>query len=405
MKKIILILLAVIFSASLFAQQGGINQNEAFMNFNPSSSSNVTIQRNTNFQTAIKIIENYSLRDERRNIVNLSSFNAGIPVQINNLPWKDALELLVKAVGIRLEARPGTYLLSDFSAEIAGPIVDQQLGAKMVRINATFFTVDVGFSRQMGINWNTMFNGNFMLNTGFGQNGQLATENPMFLANGQKTWRLDDPMSGTLSLEAFLNFLEETNRGSVLSRPSVTVLSGKEGKMQVGRDFSVKSLDQSGNTVENFYSAGLMLNATPTIISDEDIEAIHLLLSVEDSDVVPGALTTLITKSQTSTDVLLFDGEETVISGLIKSNTVKQRGGIPILKNLPWWVLGLKYIFGYNYETLDTKEVVVVVNAEIIDQVKERAIQRETIRQRLESMRKEFHEFSQEVNYDDKEIK
>jgi len=398
MKKIILLSLVCLFAMSLLAQQNAIGTNEAFMNYNPSSSPNVTIQRNTNFQTAIKIIENYSLRDERRNIVNLSSFNQGIPVQVNNLPWKDALELLVRAVGIRLEVRPGTYILSDFTIDTPGPVVEYHLGAKMVKISATFFNVDVSFSKAMGINWATLFDGDFKLDLGFGQNGQLETENPMFQASGGKSWRIDNP-DGSFSLEAFLNYIEETNKGSILARPSVQVLSGKEGKMQVGRDFSVKSLDQSGNTIETFYSAGLILNVKPTIISEENFEAIFLDLAVEDSDVQPGALSTIIQKNQASTSILLFDGEETVVGGMIKSNTIKQRGGIPILKNLPWWVFGLKYIFGYSFDSLDKKEVVVIIKAELIDPVKERSLQRESIKQKLENMKNDFNNISREVGY------
>ena len=97
---------------------------------------------------------------------------------------------------------------------------------------------------------------------------------------------LSDIISGTVSttlesgeaiieLNALFKMIEHYNKGTIIARPSVTVISGKQGYLQIGQDFSVRTTDFSGNLVDRFYSAGLILEVTPTIIQDSSKEAIH----------------------------------------------------------------------------------------------------------------------------------
>ena len=48
------------------------------------------------------------------------------------------------------------------------------------------------------------------------------------------------------------------------------------------------------------------------------------------------------------------------------------RKGIPFLKDLPWWFLGLRYIFGYDQETVSQKEIILLIKADILPSLKER---------------------------------
>ena len=53
---------------------------------------------------------------------------------------------------------------------------------------------------------------------------------------------------------------------------------GKEGKIQVGSDFSIKQKDFSGNTVEKFYPTGTILTVTPHVYKEDGINYIVLEL-------------------------------------------------------------------------------------------------------------------------------
>ena len=43
----------------------------------------------------------------------------------------------------------------------------------------------------------------------------------------------------------------------------------------------------------------------------------------------------------------------------------------PLLRDLPWWFLGLRYIFGYDQETVSQKEIILLIKADILPSLKE----------------------------------
>jgi type IV pilus assembly protein PilQ len=45
---------------------------------------------------------------------------------------------------------------------------------------------------------------------------------------------------------------------------------------------------------------------------------------------------------------------------------------VPFLKDLPWWVFGLRYIFGYDQVTTTTQEVIMLIKVNILPTLKER---------------------------------
>ena len=72
-----------------------------------------------------------------------------------------------------------------------------------------------------------------------------------------------------------------------------------------------------------------------------------------------------IRKTKATTQVLMLDGEETAIGGLFINEETNIRKGIPFLKDLPWWVLGLRYLTGYDSKEVVKKEVIILVKIEI----------------------------------------
>jgi len=88
--------------------------------------------------------------------------------------------------------------------------------------------------------------------------------------------------------------------------------------------------------------------------------------------VQPDAVQTIINKTIATTKLLLLDGEEVAIGGLFVNNNSTSRRGIPFLKDLPWWVFGLRYIFGYDQVTVSTQEVIMLIKVNILPTLKER---------------------------------
>ena len=193
-----------------------------------------------------------------------------------------------------------------------------------------------------------------------------------------------------IQLDVLLRILEQYQKGTIVARPNITVLSSKKGYIQVGQDFSVKTLDDAGNVTEEFFETGIILEVTPNILDANGQEAIYLVVKVEKSDAVPGDVSTLVNKSKSTTDVLLFDGEETVIGGLYDTDRRTSRAGIPVLKDLPWWIFGLRYLFGYNSYDVSTSEMIVILKAEIVDPLDERLKKKTTIKEQIGEKKIEF---------------
>jgi type IV pilus assembly protein PilQ len=110
----------------------------------------------------------------------------------------------------------------------------------------------------------------------------------------------------------------------------------------------------------------------PYVYSKNGIDYILLKLEVERSTFFPSELTTEVRKTAASSDVLLLDGEETVIGGLYVNEEVTVRTGIPFLKDLPWWVLGIRYLTGSDETIVRKKEVIILLRAELLPTLEER---------------------------------
>jgi type IV pilus assembly protein PilQ len=76
------------------------------------------------------------------------------------------------------------------------------------------------------------------------------------------------------------------------------------------------------------------------------------------------------------TSIILLNGEETVVGGLYLNDAKTVRRGIPFLKDLPWWVFGLRYLFGYDKDEVAKKELIIILKANISPSIQERVATR-----------------------------
>ncbi|WP_263809684.1 type II and III secretion system protein, partial [Salinibacter sp.] len=181
----------------------------------------------------------------------------------------------------------------------------------------------------------------------------------------------------------FLNLVEQDNVGRTVANPQVTVQSGEQGEIQIGQDVPIQTTDFAGNTVTEFFSTGIIIDVMPTLLSQPVadtsgapvLDFIHLNVDVEDSNSQPSGSGPIINRNQASTQILLLDNEATAIGGLISTQKTTRRSGIPILKDLPGWVFGLRYIFGSETTNVTKQELLIVLRAEIVDPLRARAKQ------------------------------
>ncbi|MGD9365987.1 MAG: type IV pilus secretin PilQ [Desulfobacteraceae bacterium] len=131
-----------------------------------------------------------------------------------------------------------------------------------------------------------------------------------------------------------LSALEEEGKLNILSSPSITTLDNLKATIESGNEIPIQIVED--DNVEVVYkSAVLSLEVTPHVIQDN---ALKLEIATTKDEVgtvsTVNQYPTIITK-KASTNVILFDGQTTVIGGLKKNISQKSEAGVPWLWKIP----------------------------------------------------------------------
>jgi type IV pilus assembly protein PilQ len=357
----------------------------------------VTLDRTLRLDQAVIILNDYSIRFERKNIINRSGFNEPIGVSIPGLYWFDALQMIASINQLQLREFPDRIeiMRQETVGETAGTTGQRRAGSgpareiypdmREIEISAVFFEGNRTFLREIGVNWSAIRDGMVSVTN----LGATNVSEPQFSVDANISEMMN---TGRWSVDALLNTLEANDKGEILSSPKIKVMEGEVGRIQVGQDFSIKQRDFAGNVIDQFFSTGTILTVRPWLIRDEGQDFIYMEVDAERSSAQPGAISTVINKQEASTRILLLSGETAAIAGLYETEETKLRRGVPILKDLPGWFLGLRYLFGYEKVEYKQKELVIVITANLIPGLAERSIEdiksREFIRQQLEEYRR-----------------
>lgn len=365
----------------------------------------VAFDRSTSYQEAIEVLNQFYQEYRNKFIVDQTGTAGEIGVSLPAMHWEDALAFILRLKNLALlEQQDFVEIVTQSSLvqveEVTGGTNNQANGdinltTREVRINATFFEGNRRALQEIGVDWSTL-RGNVPpdLNeivAGEGANPDEGVPNSTFtdqfvsvnsfnaasvsqnVFNALVNFGPFGEGDNQISVQALFSAFEADNLGEVLATPFTKVVDGQEGRVQVGQDFSIKQRDIAGNVTDQFFSTGTILIVTPTVIEINDTSFIHLEIDVERSSAQPDVVSTIINKQEASTQALLLDGEATAIAGLYRSEETKVRRGIPILKDLPPWFFGLRYLFGFNSDDLVENELVIIVQASLEKTLKERA--------------------------------
>jgi general secretion pathway protein D len=352
----------------------------------------VTLSPDMTFPQAFEVLSKVAYAREGRIIIDPLKHTERIDVEIVGLPWRKALDVILKAHRLAYLQHEKFYEVTG-EPEAAGALsLEPTLDSREVRIEAIFFEGDRHELDETGVDWTAVVGGSNWNSSGFGVNAaSVITDN---IVQGNVNYH-STHKGTTYDLTALLKAYESENLGRILARPQVVVLTGKEGRIQVGQDFSIKTRDFAGNLIDRFFSVGTILTVAPTIISENGINFIHLTIHAERSNIAAVTPDIIVDKSQADTHVLLLDGEATTLGGLYLRESHDVRKGVPYLSRLPWYVFGLRYIFGYNSKEIQDRELIVILRATLVPQLKTRtaamaANMQEMFEQRQHEFRKTF---------------
>ncbi len=344
-----------------------------------------------------------------KEVIDADNRQFPIGISVSGMHFLDALELVLQYNSLQYRETDRYFMIEEaaqqnliMDAEQAaatagggvrsgGTLPAANLDSRQIEINAVLFELNHSKARNTGIDWSVILGSTGQTGGGSGgagqQGGGEGSENSLqfFLQTDELFEPLEDIISAPdqvnfSDLNSLFRLAESEGVGETIASPSVTVQSGVEGDIQIGSDVPVQVRDFAGNTVTQFFKTGIIIDVTPTLIREPVAdtvgapiaEFVHLLVKVEKSGSRPSAEGVIIDRSSANTQVLLLDGEQTVIGGLYSTEESISRRGMPVLKDLPGWFFGLRYIFGRTLRTQTQKELMIALQANIVDPVRDR---------------------------------
>lgn len=364
----------------------------------------VSFDRETPFDQFIRLINPVFERAAGKTVVDPEGRSMPIGVPISGMHFLDAFERVLETNGLTYRETETAFLVQapeqaaassgqQAPATQEGEEVLATLGSREIRINAVLFNVNLTKVRNLGLQWSELFGGQRGGGQGGGQGGGGqgggqggGGQGQYFIKTGALFENVDDVLQApdqvsVSQFRRFLNLLEQDDVGRTVANPQVTVQSGEQGQIQIGQDVPIQTSDFAGNTVTQFFETGIIVEVTPTLITEAvadtagapTIDFIHMDVRVEDSNSQPSASGPVINRNQANTQVLLLDGEATAIGGLITTQRTESRSGVPLLKDLPGWFFGLRYIFGATTTNVQKQELLIMLRAEVVDPLRARA--------------------------------
>lgn len=164
------------------------------------------------------------------------------------------------------------------------------------------------------------------------------------------------------SLSMTISALVEKGKARVLSRPSLTTMSGEQATIQIGGKIPYKSTNSNGSSNTQFEDYGIILQCKPIVDDDEKITvAVHAEVSNLSGQSVEGQ--PIISTRHAEAVVNLMSGTSMLIGGLMDSSESKSVQKIPLLGNIP--ILG--EFFKYSYSSRNKRELIIIVTPTIIE--------------------------------------
>ena len=166
---------------------------------------------------------------------------------------------------------------------------------------------------------------------------------------------------GLIDLDARLSAMESDGYGKVVSEPRITTLDNQQARISQGARIPFLSTSSGGTQVQ-FIEAALEMFVTPHITSDDQIFLdVNITNNRPDfSNLVQGQPAIQIKEAQTN--VLVSNGDTTVIGGVFSTETSFSQDRVPGFHKIP--VLGT--LFKNSADTVARNEMMVFITPHIV---------------------------------------
>ena len=298
-------------------------------------------------------------------------------VRINYADIKEVagnLETLKSERGkITLDTRTNTLILTDIDENLDDMVklvrvIDIQ--TPQVMIEARIVEVNKNISQELGIQWGTtasVFNDNTTVSSPTGANSpfliDLLPGATALGAGATSGFALGlEGLADGLNLDIQLTALERKGDARILSSPKVTTLDNKEARIESGRSIPFQTTSANQGTRIEFVDAELSLKVTPHITSDDYVYmVIDATKNAANLAVQVNGFPEITTK-EAHTEVLVKNGDTTVLGGIYESEVRRNRESVPVFSKIPF----LGALFRNFDDADDVTELLIFVTPTIL---------------------------------------
>ncbi|MEO8551331.1 MAG: type IV pilus secretin PilQ, partial [Kofleriaceae bacterium] len=169
-------------------------------------------------------------------------------------------------------------------------------------------------------------------------------------------------IGGNFNINLRLSALEDTGTVRIISAPKITVLNNKQASISQGVSIPISVVSAAGTNTQ-FVQADLKLEVTPYVSQRDCAIAMNLVVQKNEPDFVNvGARgDPTILRKEAKTQMLVNDGETTVLGGIYTRNAGVAYKKIPLFGDIP--VLG--WLFKNRRENDDRTEILVFITPKI----------------------------------------
>lgn len=289
---------------------------------------------------------------------------------------------------IKVDSRTNSLVVRDVPdnlTKVEKIVRDLDQRTPQVQIEARIVQATKTFSRGLGIQWGLGSIRGGQPGTGDNQLTGQHRQGPITLNLGTNTsdaafaqasnFLVNLPASGGLStfgliigkflgtsgaLDMRLSAGESLALAKVVSAPKIITIDNKPAKIEQGSQIPFATTSLQG-TQTTFVDATLTLSVTPHVI----LHANTVRLEIKATKNSPGAAVaagTTIEKKEATTEILLRDGETTVLGGIFEETRTDSTSGIPWFNRIPF----LGWLFKNESISVQQTELLVFVTPTIL---------------------------------------
>lgn len=241
------------------------------------------------------------------------------------------------------------------------------LPEKQVMIEARIVEATSTFSRSLGVNWgvhsrdgSASFLGINALDSVFGGIASTPPTTGTGSDAGGSMGISFGKLASTIKLDMRLSAAASAGMIKIISSPKVATLNNKAAKISQGQ--SIPYTSSTSDKIETkFVSATLSLDVTPHINANGTI-----VMKIDAKNDFPGTGSPPpINTKQATTELLLKDGETTVIGGIFVDSDQESDEGVPFLMDIPF----LGNLFKSNTKSKTKTELLIFITPRILGSV------------------------------------